>query len=1152
MVYATEQTTLVIDQNQARTQLQMLGYKPGDNVYMRFFVPDGDPRHGTPAAARKANKLNWKEVERYQNDGYGVYFVINSGGHADKDVQQGRALFCEWDDRPIEDQIFAWQELKLPEPTMQVSTRKSVHNYWRADLTKEQWIELQQDLLAYTQSDQKLKNPSRVLRLAGCWHIKPGCEPVRCDIIHQSGKVYTYEELRAIIPQRQEPEQPTINYQPSVSDDVPLYQFLTKDDRALIDQGSPQGSRNGSGAKLARNLIGTVQRLNHLGIRYSGNSRQLFDDYSYRCNPPLSSGEAETIWKSAQKDNPTPSLSDNALENCAKAWLRNQEKGANSSYKKPSERVKQNVSVTGDSIVDGDSHNVDIISIADTVTTVTEILKSGFQDWMEINKLEDVRVKSELSNKQAFYALVNGIKSQFDEVQPEDEIRLKALIDWHNTELDFHKALPSMADDILHDAKVLNIDPIGIWQYLLPAVLSLAGKRVNLDVESHEIPAIAWTAIIAESGTGKTRGEKLVTSPLKQLQKKSRERFQAELAEWEETIANWEKGDGKKPPKPVERKYLFDVATIQAVMRRQSEQGLNGSLWARDELVGIFQSMNQFNKGETEALSCLIASWDGSSSQVDRVNQEDSYFLDASRLSIAGGLQPGVFKKAFKDPDDSQGLQARFLFAAMKPKKPKRTKGFCRLSEKLPPMYQWVDTLREGKIKLSVEADQYYDKLYEAIGEQAFNTSMPAIRAWMFKLPTQLLRIALGLHLIECYHDSNRPLWTLQKDTLERAVLFAQYYRSTFHVVQTTAADTNDISSILLQIWDKAITRHPEGISTRDAYREIKAIQFCAKDAGRPVCAYTADLFSKLEQMGKGTVLKKGRQIKFVANLTPPPLSPNCDDGAKSESLPIGDRVTIAETIVTSQTELSSGGELSPVPVPVIVVANVPQNEVLKEVEETITIASRDQKDPGVDEKPADVLVQSEEKYTLVNVGANGWGEVVQASSQAPTPQPLELDWKQLIARTDAEMSRLGWSTAQAKAYLKATYGKRSRQLLTDAEILDFLRYLEPQPNPSPESEIASTANAEVADATPQVPPLPQKPSIEVTEDTQFQPGDRVKVETDIRSLESFNGREGIVIEVKETSAQCLIDFGEGEFMHIPFRGMLKQLIQDNEVVWEF
>jgi hypothetical protein len=270
----------------------------------------------------------------------------------------------------------------------------------------------------------------------------------------------------------------------------------------------------------------------------------------------------------------------------------------------------------------------------------------------------------------------------------------------------------------------------------------------------------------------------------------------------------------------------------------------------------------------------------------------------------------------------------------MKPRKPKRVKGFCYLSEKLPPMYQWLDNLPEGEVKLSTAADQYYDKLYEQIGEQAMNTAMPAIRAWMFKLPGQLLRIALALHLIECYHEPNRPMWTLQKDTLERAVLFAQYYRSTFHIIQTTAVDTDDISAILLQIWDKALTRHPEGISTRDAYREIKAIQYRAKDAGRSVAAYTADLFGKLQQMGKGSVVKNGRLIKFVANLTPPPISPDDIDGVKPESRPPGDRVTVAETPDISTSELSPESELSPVTLPNNVVADVQQNVVAEEVEE--------------------------------------------------------------------------------------------------------------------------------------------------------------------------------------------------------------------------
>jgi hypothetical protein len=382
-----------------------------------------------------------------------------------------------------------------------------------------------------------------------------------------------------------------------------------------------------------------------------------WDNWS-RQSPKYKPGDCEKKWKSFKRQG----VAIGSLAHMAKqdGWRSPFEKVSGrggSSEISGGNHSKQNGSVTGDSRLDGDSQNADILSIVATVTTVTEILKSGFPDWLELNKLEAVRVKSELSHKPAFYALVNGIKNQFDEVQPEDEVRLQSLINWHSTELDFQRALPSMAEDILHDASILNVDPIGIWQYLLTTVLSLTGKRVNLVLDSHEIPAIAWTGILGESGAGKTRVEKLVTSPLKQLQKLARERFTAEVAEWEETVANWKEGDGRKPPKPVERKYLFDVATIQAVMRRQSEQGMNGSLWVRDELIGIFQSFGQFNKGENEALSCLLAAWDGGSTQVDRVTQEDSYIIDSSRLSITGGIQPEFLRKFSKTRTTPKGCR---------------------------------------------------------------------------------------------------------------------------------------------------------------------------------------------------------------------------------------------------------------------------------------------------------------------------------------------------------------------------------------------------------------------------------------------------------------------------------------------------------------
>ena len=58
-------------------------------------------------------------------------------------------------------------------------------------------------------------------------------------------------------------------------------------------------------------------------------------------------------------------------------------------------------------------------------------------------------------------------------------------------------------------------------------------------------------------------------------------------------------------------------------------------------------------------------------------------------------------------------------------------------------------------------------------------------------------------------------------------------------------------------------------------------------------------------------------------------------------------------------------------------------------------------------------------------------------------------DLSDVIAQTDVEMRRLGWTSQQGREYLEQTYRKRSRQQLTDEELLEFLLYLESQPVPA-------------------------------------------------------------------------------------------------------
>ena len=58
------------------------------------------------------------------------------------------------------------------------------------------------------------------------------------------------------------------------------------------------------------------------------------------------------------------------------------------------------------------------------------------------------------------------------------------------------------------------------------------------------------------------------------------------------------------------------------------------------------------------------------------------------------------------------------------------------------------------------------------------------------------------------------------------------------------------------------------------------------------------------------------------------------------------------------------------------------------------------------------------------------------------------VDFSKLIAETDLEMKRLGWTSQKGRKFVTETYGKRERNLLTKDELHDFLRYLQYLPTP--------------------------------------------------------------------------------------------------------
>lgn len=200
-----------IDTTQHYLQLKALGYSDGEAIFYRQFPPKGSKGYASKT------KVVFPFVIQEQNPEKGLYFVVNGQGQNDKAITNCRAFFAEWDNCPIEEQENLWETKGFLEPTFQVSTRKSIHCYWVLNeaIPVEDWKVLQTNLLNFLDADRTLKNPSRVLRVAGAWHVKQGEEPIQCKLINPTDKKYSQAEIEQALA-------PSSMRVPKLTDHLPL------------------------------------------------------------------------------------------------------------------------------------------------------------------------------------------------------------------------------------------------------------------------------------------------------------------------------------------------------------------------------------------------------------------------------------------------------------------------------------------------------------------------------------------------------------------------------------------------------------------------------------------------------------------------------------------------------------------------------------------------------------------------------------------------------------------------------------------------------------------------------------------------------------------------------------------------------------------
>jgi hypothetical protein len=653
-----------------------------------------------------------------------------------------------------------------------------------------------------------------------------------------------------------------------LTDDVPLYQCLTKDDRDLIDHGVGEGSRDDNGAKLARNLIGTAARLTHLGYRFVDNGRQLFDDYCARCSPPLSAKDAERIWKSAAKSNPSATLSDDALDNCIKAWQRNQitrpQQGATAP--KPS-NVIPHPTMTKQLMSDSD---IDFIK-----KEYQKLLEVGADD--ALIEAFKIRVRQQFSILQPselnklLSAIAKEFQKQLDLTDEAEE--LAKLVDATDQTINLADYLPArLALPLAQYCQWQNLRHAVVFTSFITAISSLHKVGTELILQrsvGFKVPPTLFGAIVAESGSKKSPIFRATArEPLNVLKKDDAREYELELKEYNKELQQWSeaeqgsKGDRpQEPPKPP--LYYFSDATGEGI-KAQAASAPDKALFALvDELAGFFNASNQYRGGRGSDKQDLLSYFDGTGATVLR---SGGVKVDVMQiyLSILGTIQPEILRQAMGNTNDFDGSWARFLIA-IQPNTPSQLPDENHvgvdMKDLLATYFRAIHNLPKTEYRLSKDAFKFYQSWYNRLEQLRVSHPSSGMRAVYSKAEGLTGRLALNLHVLHELASDRTPSIEIPLARIKEAINLMKFYIGQVKMIHATVDDSTHAPQIFKVI---ELSKRKQ-LAGEEGWIKARDIISNSSKKNRLTSSEARELMMGATNSGYGEIKGSGIRLEFKA-----------------------------------------------------------------------------------------------------------------------------------------------------------------------------------------------------------------------------------------------------------------------------------------------
>ncbi len=566
----------------------------------------------------------------------------------------------------------------------------------------------------------------------------------------------------------------------------------------------------------------------------------------------IGSKEAEQIWKSAQKSNPTATLTDDALENCIKARQRQNREPKNNSHSSSSKLLATK------NVVESQTQQLqqwEIAQVQQELFTLAEDRPKKVKLAKELGKLSQ---KSGWSSKDLLYhyRVISAEKDRAAELE-DDTVEFNEILN-SSEPLPCEAVLPKKLHPVLKFAKNLGVNPEPVLVALEATIASLIHPETRIvgrkcsDYE--EVPTI-FSAIVGEPGSKKSPIINAISSkPLGIMEKEATEQYNAELAEYERDLAEWEAANkqdrGDKPTPPKRRQYFTGDYTPEAL--REIAQDNPKILRLFDELAREANSRGRYTSGKGGEAQQLLESYNGYLPPMNRKGKR--YPSLSANQSLLGGIQPDILSNIMSSADPT-GEFARYNIATLT-KKPHYWNGDSDVSLDINPLllaiYKKIDELPAFKFKLAPEAYATFEKYHNKAETKANEETKPALIYQYSKADGKILRWALLYHILDAVANDQTPSETIGK----KPILIAAH-RMKYQINQVRAILARMESSEpskLMQIYQLALKQN-KPITPRTVKRAgyvkttDKAIEY----------------FRKLEAMGYGQTVKTSQTHKFSA-----------------------------------------------------------------------------------------------------------------------------------------------------------------------------------------------------------------------------------------------------------------------------------------------